>query len=767
MGGWFEKGTPAKDFEDLWALVEVLLVWSGLPGAETVDISSRAKARARWTSSKEVWKARWEQAKAQRPLPGPPHEPVLVGTFPQVVSCFQDRALVGELDAALAGSGTVVLSQVLAGTGGVGKTQLAAHYAKTIRGSVDVQVWATATSRDSVVSTYAAAARKVCAGVPDEPEQAAVMFRDWLDTTDRSWLLVLDDVTEAANLLHLWPPQRSSGQCLITTRNRNARILRGRRLMDVGVFTEAEAVSYLAAELAEYGRTEERHELAALADDLGHLPLALAQAAAYMPTKRLTCTAYRARLAERTLATAMPPPGDLGDHQHTLAAVWNMSIEAADELHPAGLARPVLQLASMLDPNGIPIGVLTGAPVLNHLMTHAAYGSPRHEPEPSSAQTDAEEVTNALHNLRQLSLVDCIPDGPEDGIRTVRVHQLVQRAVRESLTADQRRRTARAAADSLTASWPQVERDTALGLQSNATALVALRANVVALIECAEEPLYESDVHPVVFRLGESLARVGMVDAAHKYYRRVFAVAGETLGPEHPDTLEAQDSLGTWLGESGDLRSALKHLGEALETRKRVLGPQHPDTLTTQSHMAEYLSLSGDLVGAQEKLDEVLDARKAIFGELHPETLIAQNNSARLRAVTGSPEEAAVEFEEVFRKAAEVLGPEHPDTLSARGNLAFCRGKSGNAQKAVHEYSELLKISARVMGPEHPDTLIARGNLARWTGESGDAVGAAAAFALLLEDMVRVLGEGHPITLTTRRMLDQWQQSAEGGHRSE
>ncbi|MER5200807.1 NACHT domain-containing protein [Streptomyces sp. NPDC002755] len=72
VGGWFEEGTPARDFETLWALVEVLLEWSGLPRPETVEgPAARGKAAARWTSTKELWQIRWQQAKDSRPIPEP------------------------------------------------------------------------------------------------------------------------------------------------------------------------------------------------------------------------------------------------------------------------------------------------------------------------------------------------------------------------------------------------------------------------------------------------------------------------------------------------------------------------------------------------------------------------------------------------------------------------------------------------------------------------------------------------------------------------
>ncbi len=67
----------------------------------------------------------------------------------------------------------------------------------------------------------------------------------------------------------------------------------------------------------------------------------------------------------------LPEPGTLPDDQNTtVSATWSLSIERADNLNPAGLARPTLQLAAMLDPNGIPQSVLTSEPARTYLAHH-------------------------------------------------------------------------------------------------------------------------------------------------------------------------------------------------------------------------------------------------------------------------------------------------------------------------------------------------------------------------------------------------------------
>ncbi|MFI8100969.1 NB-ARC domain-containing protein [Streptomyces sp. NPDC086023] len=193
----------------------------------------------------------------------------------------------------------------------MGKTQLAADYALTASrdGTVDVLVWVRAASRSAVVTQYAQAGVELCRADPQDPDRAAVSFLAWLAPKQAAipcrWLVVLDDVADPDDLRGLWPPASPLGRILVTTRRRDAALTgAGRRLMEVGLFTHAEAVTYLSDALAVHDRAEPEHQLAALATDLGHLPLALSQAAAYLADAGITIRTYRTLLANRATALA-------------------------------------------------------------------------------------------------------------------------------------------------------------------------------------------------------------------------------------------------------------------------------------------------------------------------------------------------------------------------------------------------------------------------------------------------------------------------------
>ncbi|MGW1507354.1 DUF7779 domain-containing protein [Streptomyces mirabilis] len=339
-----------------------------------------------------------------------------------------------------------------------------------------------------MVTGYAQAGVELCRANADDPEQAARAFLAWLTPKARAkpcrWLIVLDDVGDPDDLRGLWPPASPYGRTLVTTRRRDAALAGdGRHLIEVGLFTEAEAISYLAASLAVHGLSEPADHLTALAADLGYLPLALSQAAAYLGDSGENVAAYRDLLADRTTTLADTAPDKLPDDQDLpLAAAWSLSIDRADTLHPVGLARPMLHLCALLDANGIPQTVLTSQPARAHVTAHRTSTGQNRTAE--LAPISSREAVRALRALHRLHLINHTPDTPH---QAVRVHQLIQRATRDTLTPAQHAPYARTAADALMAAWPEIERDAALAQ--------ALHANVTALYGSAEQALWHPSGH--------------------------------------------------------------------------------------------------------------------------------------------------------------------------------------------------------------------------------------------------------------------------------
>jgi hypothetical protein len=123
--------------------------------------------------------------------------PVAVGSPPPLASAFQPRS--GILDQLDQAESTVVLRQVMAGDGGVGKSQIAAGIYGSTR--AEMRVWVAAESRAAVITGYAEAAVMLdLADAEEKPERLAALFLRFLEVTDKDCLVVLDDLT---NLL-IW-----------------------------------------------------------------------------------------------------------------------------------------------------------------------------------------------------------------------------------------------------------------------------------------------------------------------------------------------------------------------------------------------------------------------------------------------------------------------------------------------------------------------------------------------------------------------------------
>jgi hypothetical protein len=278
----------------------------------------------------------------------------------------------------------MVLAQVLSGLGEVGKTQLAAAYAHAAwrDGAVDLLMWVTASSREAIQANYAQAAREIAPVVPVEAEQSAGWLLGWLHTTRRLWLIVLDDLGDPADLQGLWPAG-PRGRCLVTTRRRDAVLAgSGRQVVDIGLYTPQEARAYLRVKLPDEDRGDDESELVALAAELDYLPLALAQAASFIVDRRETVAGYRRRMHNRRHRMEQLFPADAlaDDYRSTVAATWAISVERADQLAPVGLAGAVLELVSVLDPNGVPLEVATAPAALRFLSDHRHLGGWRRVP---------------------------------------------------------------------------------------------------------------------------------------------------------------------------------------------------------------------------------------------------------------------------------------------------------------------------------------------------------------------------------------------------
>ncbi|MFS8203443.1 tetratricopeptide repeat protein [Streptomyces sp. CWNU-52B] len=671
--------------------------------------------------------------------------PVEIGPIPALASAFQARQRLREqIETARAGAGSVVLTQVLSGGGGVGKTQLAAACATdALKSGVDVVVWATATEAQLVITQYArAAARLRLPGVSgQEPEAAARTLLDWLATTSRRWLVVLDDITDPATVNSWWPVSRTgTGWVLATTRLKDARLTGGGRArVDIDVYTADEADTYLHTRLTDDGMEHLLDDRAlALAGTLGYLPLALSLAAAYMINEELTCTSYLRRFTDHRLEEALPETADTEGYGQQITAALLLSLDVAQRADTTGLAQPVIRLAALLDPAGHPHALWTTRPVLNYLTSHHTSSSTA-----STPQVTADQAHTVLRLLHRYALLTCDTRAEP---RDVRIHALTARAVRESTTEEQQALLATAAADALLELWPEVD-------QPHHDLAAALRANTDALAGHTQDQLWHSDAHPVLYRAGTSLLSAGLAASAVAYWQDMTTASERLLGNHHFHTLIARAHLAVSYGQAGRAREAILIEERVLLDSERVLGNDHPDTLTTRANLAVSYWEAGRTGEAIELLRQVVADRERLLGDDHPDTFTARSNLASSYRQAGRTGEAIELLKQVVADRERLLGDDHPSTLTARANLAAFFWEAGHRGETMKLLKKAAADCERVLGDDHPTTLAARSNLAtsyRQAGRTGEAIGL---LKQVVVDCERLLGDDHPSTLAARSGL--------------
>ncbi|MCP2201673.1 ATP-binding protein [Lentzea flava] len=756
LGEWLHGRSVPRQFEPVFALVRTIAAATGSAQGPTV----------------EQWRQMWLAAQQHRVTPvaeqDEPGAELVVGRPPTDAVAMRERPeLADAIDAALTGGDAHVL---LTGPGGMGKSQLAAAAFHRARSRGGVFVWVPASSRQSVVSTYARAWR-VIAGEDrpghqtgghgygyDEDTQADLLVA-WLRSADRPWLVVLDDVDDPADLEGLWP-LGERGRCVITTRRRDARLIReGVAVVEVGVFGPAESVGYLRSRLG--SATRDDAELAGLARALGHFPLALGQAAAFVIDTGMEVTAYRELVeGERErLADLFPASSPADGYDRTVATTWQLAARRAEALAKPGTVPRMLELVSLLAPGHVPEAVLLTTAACRWI---------------GGTRLDALMALRALHRL---GLVD-------HEAQVVAMHALVQRAIREAMAAATVPEAVQAAADALDESWTAAE---------NAHDIEAVHTSIEALRRVAGEHLWQGRMHPVLRRAVEHLDHVGRMAAARDTAEDLLRTARSRLGPAHPDVVFLRVSSACATGELGDRTTALAalsairsdaepvlaptdpdvllarmhearqrfELGSATtalddmtalyDDAKATLGPYHQTTLYIRRHMALYRGMAGDPVSARDEYAALAEELVARFGALHPQTLITRSELARWLGETDAPEAAVEAYLAATADMEVVLGRLHNETLIARHNLAYWRGLAGQLPEAVEEFSVVAEDSATAVGPRNPTTLIARVARAYWLGVGEDPAGGIAELDELEHVLGEVLGATHPRALRLRR----------------
>ena len=478
--------------------------------------------------------------------------------------------------------------------------------------------WVRAELQDTLLDDLAALGARFIPGLPDKPEDAALITVDQLAQmrTEKPWLLIYDNA-DGPSLLRRFTPA-DNAHVLITTRRTGWQGEADEELA-VDVFDRDTAIAYLIGlsldkltlrqaqgedvapssdlilrrrEAPSRRMSPSKHELSnhapqarkndadaagRLADALHCLPLALSHARAYCWARNWGYDQYIAKLPELIAEAPKDAP-----YPASVFATFSLAIEKAAK--DCAQAETLMALLAFFAPDKIPLWLI---------------------PEDVLSEKQRDDALAALTSV-SLAAHDSLPDGAP----AVSVHRLVQEVMRGRLRKSGGLEDTAGRAITILALSYSEHSGTILTLQRRASWLPhALSALDHAAIACKSERhtwglcAYVGDFHVIRGDLSSALDAYGF----GKKIAEVVARSQPDNADWQRDLSVSYNKVGDVLAAQGNLPEALKAYRDSLAIRER-LAKADPGNAGWQRDLSVAYIKVGDVLAAQGAVPEALKA---------------------------------------------------------------------------------------------------------------------------------------------------------------
>jgi hypothetical protein len=570
--------------------------------------------------------------------------------------------------------GPAVAITALRGLGGVGKTQLAVEYAWRHANEYGLVWWIDAEETSLVAGQLAALATQLDLPTAGQVAEDAQAVLRWLARSE-DWLIIFDNATNV-NDIRPWLPV-GTGHVLITSRHPAWRSLATR--VDVDVLSRSESVAFLDAYMP--GTSPQVAEQ--LAAELGDLPLALGQAAAYLESSEIPPGTYLERFRQRR--GQMLSKGTDLIYGGSLDTAWSVTLEQLQVDSPATVQ--LLELAAFCAPDPVPLSLFTAEPGLLPDALAEAVGN-------SSPAADLDEVVAAA-----LAYSLCRRDGD-----AIQVHRLVQAVISSRLSQPRQAATVSTLARLMIAAIPGDPDDPATW-----PAWRALAPHILHL--ATAEPDEPTGFREVTTWFCWYLLVRGDYNAAHDLAARLYETSKAADGPDHPATLSAAANLATILRSAGEREAARTLAQDTLDRRRRLSGEDDPATLHAANNLVSCLMQLDDYPAARELAEDTFERSRQTLGPDAGQTLATAGNLAETLTTLGEHGRARELAADTAARHQRLYGDDHRETMWAVTTLINALEGIGDIEAAHELAKESLARHRRLFGEDHPNTQAAAEHL--------------------------------------------------------
>jgi hypothetical protein len=515
------------------------------------------------------------------------------------------------------------------------------------------------------------------------------------------------------------------------------------------VFTRAESLDLLRAEIPAIGGREAEQIAAALGD----LPLALAQAIGVMTTDAVPPDEYL-HLIDTSIAR-LARTGKPAGYPSSLAASVGVALDRLDSEDRA--AGQLMRISAWLGPEPIPVWLLAtsartlpaplreiaadGLGLRQAIGLAARYGMIRSSGDSFTLHRLTQAIIRADHtppgeygrNLIEAVLIAAQPGNPGDPGSWPRWGEILPHLLA----------TDPATTDNTDVMW--LAGSAVWHLRERGAYGEAL--TIAQTLHKAWGRRHGPDhrnVLDMAYNVASILEDVRDYPAARVLLEDTLARRRRLLGDDAPGTLDAAAVLALVYMRTGAYQQA-RALGEdTLERQRRILGDDDPSTLGSANNVAVNLRALGMHERARALDDDTLARKRRVLGDDHPSTLNTANGLAIDLRELGMHEQARILDEDALVRSRRVLGDDHPSTLISANNLAVDLSALGLHAQARALDEDTLARRRRVLGDDHLDTLSSGNNLARDLRALGMHVEARALDEDVLARRRRAKGDEHP-----------------------